>query len=58
MKRFDPAVEALFADLRASVPAHITTATFDPGLREAFGPAGPRRRRVAETRSSERSSTT
>ena len=41
MKRFDPAVEALFADLPPSlVPAHITTATFDPGMREAFGLGG------------------
>jgi predicted dehydrogenase len=38
MKRFDPAVEALLDDLSpAWVPAHIATATFDPGMREAFG---------------------
>lgn len=41
MKRFDPAVEALLADLPgAPPPVHIATATFDPGLREAFGPPG------------------
>ena len=40
MKRFDPAVEALLEDLPASwEPAHIATATFDPGMREAFGVA-------------------
>jgi predicted dehydrogenase len=38
MKRFDPAVEALLGDLPPSwEPAHIATATFDPGMREAFG---------------------
>jgi predicted dehydrogenase len=38
MKRFDPAVEALLAELSpAWVPAHIATATFDPGMRAAFG---------------------
>jgi predicted dehydrogenase len=44
MKRFDPAVEALLAELPdAWSPLHITTATFDPGMREAFGlgPAPP-----------------
>jgi hypothetical protein len=39
MKRFDPAVEALLDDLDAP-PAHIATATFDPGMRDAFGPPG------------------
>jgi predicted dehydrogenase len=43
MKRFDPAVEALLAELPdAWSPLHITTATFDPGMREAFG-LGPAR---------------
>jgi predicted dehydrogenase len=38
MKRFDPAVEALLDELPTTWdPAHITTATFDPGMREAFG---------------------
>jgi predicted dehydrogenase len=38
MKRFDPAVEALLDELPIEwAPAHIATATFDPGLREAFG---------------------
>jgi predicted dehydrogenase len=38
MKRFDPAVEALLADLPPRwEPAHIATTTFDPGMREAFG---------------------
>jgi predicted dehydrogenase len=38
MKRFDPAVEALLDELRPSwKPLHIATATFDPGMREAFG---------------------
>jgi predicted dehydrogenase len=43
MKRFDPAVEALLDDLPADwTPAHIATATYDPGLREPFGlPPGP-----------------
>jgi predicted dehydrogenase len=42
MKRFDPAVEALLADLPSGwEPAHIATATFDPGMREAFGMAAP-----------------
>lgn len=41
MKRFDPAVESLLADLeRSEPPLHIATATFDPGLRGAFGPPG------------------
>jgi predicted dehydrogenase len=41
MKRFDPAVEALLAELPDPwAPTHIATATFDPGMREAFG-AGP-----------------
>jgi predicted dehydrogenase len=38
MKRHDPAVEALLDELPVSwAPAHITTTTFDPGLRTAFG---------------------
>jgi predicted dehydrogenase len=38
MKRFDPAVEALLDELPpAWAPAHIATATFDPGMRGAFG---------------------
>jgi predicted dehydrogenase len=38
MKRFDPAVEALLDELPVGwEPAHIATATFDPGMREAFG---------------------
>ena len=38
MKRFDPAVEALLDELPATwEPVHIASATFDPGLREAFG---------------------
>jgi predicted dehydrogenase len=43
MKRFDPAVEALLAELPSRwEPAHIATATFDSGMREAFGlPPGP-----------------
>jgi predicted dehydrogenase len=42
MKRFDPAVEALLDDLPATwQAAHIATATFDPGMREAFGMAEP-----------------
>jgi predicted dehydrogenase len=41
MKRFDPAVEALLDELPADwLPTHIATATFDPGMREAFGLAG------------------
>jgi predicted dehydrogenase len=41
MKRFDPAVEALLDELPAGwQPAHVATATFDPGMREAFGLAG------------------
>jgi len=42
MKRYDPAVEALLDELSpASAPRHITTATFDPGMRGAFGVDGP-----------------
>lgn len=42
MKRFDPAVEALLADLSdARPPRYIATATFDPGLRDAFSPPQP-----------------
>jgi predicted dehydrogenase len=38
MKRYDPAVEALLDELSpARAPRHVTTATFDPGMREAFG---------------------
>jgi predicted dehydrogenase len=38
MKRYDPAVEALLDELPPGwTPLHITTATFDPGLRQAFG---------------------
>jgi predicted dehydrogenase len=38
MKRFDPAVEALLGELPPDwVPRHIATATFDPGMRQAFG---------------------
>jgi predicted dehydrogenase len=38
MKRHDPAFEALIDELPASwVPTHVTTTTFDPGLRAAFG---------------------
>jgi predicted dehydrogenase len=38
MKRFDPAVEALLDELPPTwEPAHIASATFDPGMREAFG---------------------
>jgi predicted dehydrogenase len=41
MKRFDPAYEALLADLPAPGGLlHIVTETFDPGLREPFGPPG------------------
>jgi predicted dehydrogenase len=42
MKRFDPAYEALLADLPAAV-LHLVTETYDPGLREPFGlpAAGP-----------------
>jgi predicted dehydrogenase len=42
MKRFDPAYEALLADLPADL-LHVVTETYDPGLREPFGlpPAGP-----------------
>jgi predicted dehydrogenase len=39
MKRFDPAYEALLADLPAPL-LHITTETYDPGLRASFGPPG------------------
>jgi predicted dehydrogenase len=39
MKRFDPAVEALLAGLPAPLQ-HITTETYDPGLRQWFGPPG------------------
>ena len=42
MKRYDPAVEALLDDLSpASTVRHVTTATFDPGMRAAFGVGGP-----------------
>jgi predicted dehydrogenase len=38
MKRFDPAVEALLDELPPVwAPVHIATATFDPGMRLAFG---------------------
>jgi predicted dehydrogenase len=42
MKRFDPAYEALLADLPADL-LHVATETYDPGLREPFGlpAAGP-----------------
>jgi predicted dehydrogenase len=36
MKRFDPAYEALLADLPADL-RHVATETYDPGLREPFG---------------------
>jgi predicted dehydrogenase len=39
MKRFDPAVEALLDEFEVP-PLHIATATFDPGMRDAFGPPG------------------
>lgn len=39
MKRFDPAYEALLADLPAPL-LHIATETYDPGLRASFGPPG------------------
>jgi predicted dehydrogenase len=38
MKRYDPAVEALLDELPADwAPIHVTTTTFDPGMRAAFG---------------------
>jgi predicted dehydrogenase len=38
MKRYDPAVEALLDELPPGwAPRHVTSATFDPGLRAAFG---------------------
>jgi predicted dehydrogenase len=42
MKRFDPAYEALQADLRDDAPEllHVATATYDPGLAAEFGPSG------------------
>jgi predicted dehydrogenase len=39
MKRFDPAYAALLADLPAPL-LHVTTETYDPGLRAWFGPPG------------------
>lgn len=41
MKRFDPAVEALLDGLSASIQ-HVTTETYDPGLRAWFGQPGGR----------------
>jgi predicted dehydrogenase len=46
MKRFDPAYEALLAELEGAPPEllHIAGATYDPGLAAAFGhdaPPGP-----------------
>lgn len=39
MKRFDPAYEALVAELPDAAPLlHLVTETFDPGLRVAFAP--------------------
>jgi predicted dehydrogenase len=42
MKRFDPAYEALQADLADDPPEvlHVTSATYDPGLAADFGPPG------------------
>jgi predicted dehydrogenase len=41
MKRFDPAVDRLLEDLDgAPAPRHVATATFDPGMRGAFGLPG------------------
>jgi predicted dehydrogenase len=42
MKRFDPAYEALVADLRAErgPVRHLCTLTYDPGLAAWFAPAG------------------
>jgi predicted dehydrogenase len=41
MKRFDPAVEALFEELPTSTAdlRYVSTVTYDPGLPEYFGPA-------------------
>jgi predicted dehydrogenase len=39
MKRYDPAVEALLAEIPTALQ-HIATETYDPGLREWFGPPG------------------
>jgi predicted dehydrogenase len=39
MKRFDPAVETLLDELPAAL-LHLTTETYDPGLRRWFGPPG------------------
>lgn len=40
MKRYDPAVEALLDEFPPGwTPSHIATATFDPGMRAAFGMA-------------------
>jgi predicted dehydrogenase len=42
MKRFDPAYEALQAELADDPPEllHVTSLTYDPGLAAAFGPPG------------------
>jgi predicted dehydrogenase len=42
MKRFDPAYEALQADIADDPPEllHVTSATYDPGLAADFGPPG------------------
>ena len=42
MKRFDPAYEALQADLVDDPPEllHVTSLTYDPGLADEFGPPG------------------
>jgi predicted dehydrogenase len=44
MKRFDPAHEALVADLEAARPEilHVATLTYDPGLAPSFAPPGLR----------------
>lgn len=48
MKRFDPAYEALLAELADDPPdlLHVTSATYDPGLAAEFGPPGAVDRRA------------